>query len=333
MSKWVRSGVLSGATDLVAQLGGNFSLLAECAGLRADALKDPDMPIDTAIIPRFLDLAAEQLDCPAFGLRLGQMQDMSLFGMLATVIQRAPTVGGLVRNLAELFPLHTQGAIVGLREEAGDVLLTYEPSAGIYPSHRYVVELGFSVLVAEFRRHCPSWCSGYISLRHAPPADPTWHYRILGPDLVFNADRNALLLDAALLAHPIAPAHSSFPDGHDSESATPAPDRVALTPFLTERLIRAFLPSRLLAIADTARLLRISVRTLQRRLAAAATSHDAIVDSIRADLAMAYLRDSDLTIAQIAETLQFSETSALSRAVRRWYQCSPTKLRQNGESH
>src|SRR3546814_14127799 len=74
----------------------------------------------------------------------------------------------------------------------------------------------------------------------------------------------------------------------------------------------------------------MSKRSLQRRLTAAGTSFDAIVDSVRSDLAYAYLQDSRLSVAQIAETLHFSETRALSRAVRRWYTVSPRALKHGG---
>jgi AraC-like DNA-binding protein len=74
--------------------------------------------------------------------------------------------------------------------------------------------------------------------------------------------------------------------------------------------------------------MRLSARTLQRRLTAEQTSFDHIVDEVRADLAVSYLRDSKLTVAAVAEILQFSETSALSRAFRRWYGLAPAQIRR-----
>src|SRR3546814_2896620 len=72
MVRWVRSGALTGAPTLVEQLGGAFGELANQAGLRPDILDHPDIPIDARTVPLFLDLAAKRLDCPSFGLRLGQ---------------------------------------------------------------------------------------------------------------------------------------------------------------------------------------------------------------------------------------------------------------------
>ncbi len=332
MDKRVRSGALTGAIELVAELGGDFASLAAEAGLRADLLGDPDRPVDVAAVPRFLDLAAERLHCPSFSLRLGQKQDMSLFGSLAPLIRNAANIGELTRNLVDLFPLHTQGAIVDLSRERDGALMHYELAADIHPSHRHVIELGFSILVAEIRRHCPTWKPAYIAFRHAAPPDRRWHDRLLGPNLLFNADRNALLLEAALLAHPLHSTEAPARERIGNPAGVGAP-LAPLLPFETERLVRASLPQGLLTLAEAARLLGLSRRSLQRRLAASATSFEAIVDAVRADLALAYLRDSDLSVAQIAETLCFCETSALSRAVRRWHGRSPRTLRGLPKDH
>ena len=325
MTRWVRAGALVGAPDLVAELGGDFSLLAAHAGLSPDLLDTPDAPIEAAAVPRFLDLASDALACPGFGLRLGARQDFGLLGEAGLPIRNAPTVGALVRTLMLLFPRHTEGAIVGLAAEGEDTLVTYELSADVYSSHRQVVELGFSVLVGEIRKHRPDWYPSYVAFRHAPPEEVRWHQRLLGPNLVFNADRNAVLLDAALLAQP------RRPDGPEPRTSL-KPETQAPADFLrfhTERLVRASLPSRLLRVEQAASLLGMSTRTLQRRLASAQCSFEAIVDAVRADLALAYLKDSRLSVTQIAEALQFSETSALSRAVRRWHDRSPRELRRD----
>ena len=112
MSKWVRSGVLAGAEELVRALGGDPPDLLERSGVGARALLNPEMPIPVAAVVRFLDMAASELGCDAFGLRLGAAQDLALFGRLQPLLESAGTVGELIRDLAAFFPLHTEGAIV-----------------------------------------------------------------------------------------------------------------------------------------------------------------------------------------------------------------------------
>ncbi|MBL0001216.1 MAG: helix-turn-helix domain-containing protein [Sphingomonadales bacterium] len=81
--------------------------------------------------------------------------------------------------------------------------------------------------------------------------------------------------------------------------------------------------------ADRRRLLRKSRRTLQRRLTAHGTSFADIFVRVRASLALLYLRESSLTVAESAEILQFSQTSALSRFMTRTSGKSPRQIRNN----
>ena len=324
MGKWIRAGALSGARQLVDDLGGDFAALAKACELRADFDAHPDLPITASAVPRFLDLAAQKLDCPTFGLQLGQRQDFGLFGPLGSLIANARTVGDLVANLAALFPLHTHGAIVALKEDGSDTYISYELSSDVHPSHRHVVELGYSVLIAEIRRHLPEWSPDFIAFRHGGPRMKRAHELLLGATPLFNADQNLMLLDKTLLACPLA----SRPQRRQDSKFGQAFDMDASTTALgAERVVRLALPARLLTVGDTAKLVGLARRTFQRQLAAESTTFAAIVDAVRADLALAYLRDSELSVAEIAETLQFSETSALSRAVRRWYGKSPRRMR------
>jgi len=84
---------------------------------------------------------------------------------LALLIQNAANIDELARNLVDLFLLHMQGAIVGLSKEHDGALVNYELAADVHPSHRHVVELGFSILLAEIRRHLP----GVVTRAHLFP--------------------------------------------------------------------------------------------------------------------------------------------------------------------
>jgi AraC-like DNA-binding protein len=71
----------------------------------------------------------------------------------------------------------------------------------------------------------------------------------------------------------------------------------------------------------------VAPRSLMRHLREAGTSYQRIVDEVRADLAMGYLKDTRLPLAVIAERLGFSDTSNFSRAFRSWFGRSPGSCR------
>jgi len=328
MAKWVRSGVLAGARSLVSELGGDFAALAERASIPANALRHPDTPIQVGAVVRFLEDASATLACEAFGLRLGQLQDLSLFGPLWSLFQSAATVGDLLHDLAVYFPLHTQGTLVAIDTAPDGVMVMYDVASDIALPRRQVVELGIGVLIKELRRHQPKWRPQEVFLRHAPPDDLRWHRQLLGSGLTFNADRNAVFVERSFLDMPTRSGdrtrHGRLATGFDTARKTLA----GIVRTRTEIVVRALLPFSPCDLATAARMMRFAPRTLQRRLADEDTSFEAIVDAVRADLALTYLKDSRLAVAEVAEILQFSETSALSRAFRRWHGASPRQMKR-----
>ena len=83
------------------------------------------------------------------------------------------------------------------------------------------------------------------------------------------------------------------------------------------------------ANADAAcRALRLSRRTLQRRLQAEKTSFQRILNEVRAELAVRYLRDARLKSLEIAMLLGYSNLSSFTTAFKSWYDLPPAQYRQ-----
>jgi AraC-like DNA-binding protein len=78
------------------------------------------------------------------------------------------------------------------------------------------------------------------------------------------------------------------------------------------------LPSGEAGQAAVSRALNLSPRSLQRKLKLEGVSFRRLLDVTRMELAREYFKDSTLSAAEIAYLLGFSETSSLSRAMRRW---------------
>ena len=83
------------------------------------------------------------------------------------------------------------------------------------------------------------------------------------------------------------------------------------------------------ANADAAcRSLKLSRRTLQRRLKAERTSFQKILQEVRAELAINYLRDARLKSLEIAMLLGYSNISTFTTAFKSWYNVPPAEYRQ-----
>ena len=68
-------------------------------------------------------------------------------------------------------------------------------------------------------------------------------------------------------------------------------------------------------------------RTLRRKLREEGTSFRELVDQLRMDMAIKYLRDTDLTVEAISESLGFSDAANFRQAFRRWTNAAPQAYR------
>lgn len=81
-------------------------------------------------------------------------------------------------------------------------------------------------------------------------------------------------------------------------------------------------------IDSLAERLRISVRTLHRRLAAEGVTYQSIVDDVRRRLALRYLEQTSMTTDQIAERVGFSDAANFRKAFKRWTGLTPGEARR-----
>lgn len=82
-----------------------------------------------------------------------------------------------------------------------------------------------------------------------------------------------------------------------------------------------------MSLGAVSRRLKMPTRTLKRKLQEEGTSYRKIVDELRAQIAIRYLRETRLTVEEIAAALGYSEAASFRHAFRRWTSKSPGKFR------
>ena len=114
-----------------------------------------------------------------------------------------------------------------------------------------------------------------------------------------------------------------IPDGHDL-----SPAAVETTADTVQRVLAEELSEGGPTLEHLAKRLRMSARTLHRRLAAEGTTFRSVVTKLRMELAERALREPHLPIGEIAFRLGFSEPSAFHRAFKRWTGWQPLAYRR-----
>jgi len=146
----------------------------------------------------------------------------------------------------------------------------------------------------------------------------------------FDAPLDQLVLEEALLARPFVTRNA------DVVAMLVPSLESALTEFATSRSIaddvRSVLGGRMTgerpSVDKVAHAMRMSPRTLQRRLGAVGTSYQALLDDVRRDVSHRLLANTDLDVSEIAFLLGFEELNSFSRAFHGWEGMTPTRWRE-----
>ncbi|MFY0539064.1 helix-turn-helix transcriptional regulator [Nannocystis pusilla] len=85
-------------------------------------------------------------------------------------------------------------------------------------------------------------------------------------------------------------------------------------------------------MAQTAKRLGMSQRTLQRRLQDAGRSFQDLFDDVRRELALRHLAAGNLTICEIANRVGFTDLRAFYRAFKRWTGTAPGQYRAHAHA-
>ena len=81
------------------------------------------------------------------------------------------------------------------------------------------------------------------------------------------------------------------------------------------------------SLREMANTLHMSERTLNRKLKVHGTSYQMLLDDVRQELAVWYLRQTEMPVEAIAERLGYRDTSNFSRTCKRWFGVTPRSIR------
>lgn len=324
MTDFSRASSLYGFAEFAASQGLKPAELLKEVGLPDDVLENPESLISYRKFLNLLDLCAQRSGNQLFGLQYGLHQGVGIFGPLLYLIRNAKDVSEALQELAHYYHLHSGAAEVKLELQGEHALLCYSPVDENLPSIRQGAELALGVGMQLMRTLLGSrWQPKAILLQHAPVSESSAYRRMLGLVPQFNTPFNAWVFDARLLESPLSSADENLHrliqqhlDSLDQMSIHELPTHV-------QQLLRSFLPSGRVTIEQIADYMLLSTRTLQRCLAEEGTSFQNLLDKTRQAMATRYLRDSAISLTELAGLLGYSDLSAFSRAFQRWFGQSP----------
>jgi AraC-like DNA-binding protein len=169
-----------------------------------------------------------------------------------------------------------------------------------------------------------------IHFKHGDPGYRDEYDRIFQAPIFFNADKNAILFDNAVLTfrNPLASRHAARVLGDKAESLLRLLERSTTTRGEVERLLAPELSARRAGMGSIAQTMGVSRKTLFRRLKAEGVTFEHVQDELRREIALDHLTLRNASVNETAYLVGFSDPAAFSRAFKRWTGMSPRTARQ-----
>ncbi len=289
-------------------------------------------------IPRYMRLghsAIQLTDNPALGLRMGQLSRLNQVGLAGVTAAQAPTVREAARCLTRFEALYGSNyrGQSSFHEDAQGAWLRFYSISPYNAYNRFVVD---SIIAGWLQQlssvSATSLRAERIDIEFEAPAYREAYGEMGDCPIQFAAEHNQLRLSLASLALR-NPVHCPSTWRHLLQLCERELEQLTRTRSLRERIIALLGPllngGREPDLEEVAARLKLPTWTLRRRLAEEGTQFRAILNDTRRDLAMTYIRDTELAFGEIAYLLGFASAEAFQRAFKRWSGQTPGEFRRS----
>ena len=330
MAKRTTSAVwVKGIAEMLAAEGLDVASLFAAAGIDRSALEGPAARLQTEKLSHLWQLAVERSRNPAIAVAQHQVARPAAFDVVGYTMMSCADLRGAFERLIRYLLILSDALTMTMTKEDDGYRIDFVLFGGDRPIPRQRIEFIFVTVVSFCRWITRSDLSPRsVELAYRGPADPAPYRAAFRCPVSFDASHNSLLFASAdmNLALPtfnpqLAELHERFAGEYLRHFDH------AQTSFRVREAIVRRLPDGEPRRDEVAVELRMSERTLQRRLEEEKTSFVQLLDDTRRELADQYLGRLHLSLAQAAYLLGFADQSSFFRACRRWFKVSPGQYR------
>ncbi len=264
------------------------------------------------------------------GLTMTEGWGVELFGVIGYLIYTSATLEVALARVIEFKGLWSDAEEMWCEESRGVASVCWRVLGPERPAHRVLADMALSDLVGGTQRLMGRALPLHeIWLPFEAPKDPAPYEEIAaGASLRFDAPWMRVAMDAAAMRWPMPAGdeilHAYFVAQAASRHHLHAESSVSER--ARSHLWRALVggaPS----VAEVARSMGMSSRTLQRHLRSDGVTYAGLLDRVRHALALEHL-ESEVSVAELSWLLGFSEPRALHRAFKRWTGTTPALTRE-----
>lgn len=302
----------------------------DAASIADEDLRDPDARIPLAAEIAMWQTIAKLVTEPGFGIHAAAPFALRRMGLVGYLASFSATLRGAMHRVERYAAAFTDAVVFRLHEGGPDAaFLVRHPALG--RDHSLAQDYSLTAILQASRELTGvQVVPTEVSFTYGRPSTILPHREFFRCPLRFAAPTARIVFHRPDLDLPVARADEVVAGylSKYAEQVLAAQVRGDTMQHALRAAIWAVLGDGRPSLARVAAAMRLRPRTLQRRLAAEGTSLHKETEAIRKTMAMATLRDRELSIDDIAYLLGFSEPSAFFRAFKRWTGTTPQRFRR-----
>ncbi|HEY0290602.1 MAG TPA: AraC family transcriptional regulator [Pseudomonas sp.] len=328
-------GFVHSLADAVRSFDQDPTPLLEQYGLDAATLGEAGARLSIARYMRLGHSAIQLTGVPWLGLRMGQLSRISQAGLAGVTAAQAPTVREAARTLIRfeaLYGANYRGQS-SFHEDASGAWLRFYSISPYNDYNRFVVDSILGSWLQQLSTLAGTELRAQkIEIEFEAPIYSAQYAHLSEHPVSFAAGANQLRLSQHSLGLR-NPDHCPSTWRHLLALCEQELEHRTRTRSLRERITQLLGPllngGREPDLEEVAARLKLPTWTLRRKLADEGTRFRAILNDTRRDLAMTYIRDTELAFGEIAYLLGFSSAEAFQRAFKRWNGETPGEFRRS----
>lgn len=318
----VRVAPIHALGELIRLLGGDSDAVFRSAKIDERDLADRDYVLPIAFQGELLARGAQATRCEHFGLLLGDRSGISQLGAVSELMLNRASVGEALDVFSTFWLRHTTATVVFIGRSGDQATLGFAAMDGNMPGMTQLQD-GAMAMARNIMRGIlgADWCPTGVTLMRREPRDPEFYANFFGAPCRFNATRSELIFPATTLDFSLKNSAAGSTDvvqyPFDSHDLGACVQRVAYRLLLQGECSRK----------RVAAALGVSSRTLVRKLASSGVTYQELFEGARYSVSRSLIRETNLTLAEIAAALGYNEASSFTRAFQRWSGISPARWR------
>ena len=321
---WVKSLLL-----FAEQQGCDREWLLRKSGLNFEALDKTSRLTMDQTVDLWGACISETAD-PFFGLHFGEQVRPSTFHIVGYTLMNSANLSEAFDKLNQYQRLISDGGAFQRVPVVKGVWLIYHPRPGTIPFFYHQIDAVLAAVLAFSR-----WVTGKalepieVSLKRGALLDSKEYKRVFSVTPNFEADFDGVLISHEILALPLLEADEELCEIHERHARQRLTELKEVSSFADQvsLILQRYMSDHNAGRAFVAKKMGLSEKGLQRKLSEEGVTFQGIYNNLRKKLALDYVSDTRIPLADVAMLLGFSDSSAFYRAFKRWTGSTPGDYR------